>query len=147
MKVYIGADHNGFKLKEYIKSFLTTRGYKVVDVGNTALDPKDDYPVFAFKLGELVTRNGAKGILTCGTAQGMCIAANKVKGIRAAIVDSVEETKLVRKHNNANVICVRGWNKPKHIEKIILAFLKTKFSKAKRHRRRVKEIENYERKN
>ena len=146
MKIYIGSDHAGFRFKQKIKRFLKKKGYNVIDVGNKKLDPKDDYPVFAIKLGKSVVKSKSMGILACGSAQGMCIAANKVKGVRAAIVRNAEEARLSREHNNANVICISGWSKPKNVSNIITTFLKTKFSGVARHRRRVRQIIRFEKK-
>lgn len=144
MKVYVGADHNGYELKENVKRFLQNKGYEVIDVGNTYLDSKDDYPIFAFSLGKGIVKDEAKGILMCGSSQGMCIAANKVKGVRAVTVKDVKEARIVREHNDVNVICISGWDRPSDIENIIMTFLKTEFSHAVRHRRRIKQINDFE---
>ena len=144
MKVYVGADHNGFEFKEDIKRFLQNKGYEVVDVGNFILDSKDDYPIFAFGLGKGVVKDRARGILICGSAQGMCIAANKVKGVKAATVKDVKEARLVREQNDANVICISGWHQPSDVKNIVMTFLKTEFSHAVRHGRRVKRISDFE---
>lgn len=143
-RVYIGADHNGFKLKEGIKEFLRKRKFEAVDEGNIVFDQNDDYPLFAIKVGRSVADNKSKGILICGTAQGMCIAANKIKGVRAAIAYSAKEAKLIREHNDANVICLPAWRPIFDICKIIDVFLSTKFSNVVRHKRRVDQIIKFE---
>lgn len=144
-KVVIGADHAGFKIKEHVKKFLIKTGYDVFDEGADKLDKNDDYPIYAFKVAEKVSKTDAKGILFCGSSEGVCIAANKIKGIRAVSVWSSENAKLSRQHNDANVLCLSGQQlKNKKAEKIILTWLKTKFSNHLRHKRRIKQILNYE---
>lgn len=143
-ELYIGADHNGFEIKKQLKDFLNRSGYKVVDVGNYVYDSKDDYPIFTFEVGKAVVETNSKGILVCGTSQGMCIAANKVKGVRAATVDTVKEAKLIREHNDANVICLSALYPIPDITRIIDIFISTKFSTATRHRRRVNKIIEFE---
>ena len=82
--IYLGADHAGFELKEFLKHYLTKKGHEVYDEGAHKLDKLDDYPDYALKVANEVADNlDAKGILCCGSAQGMCIAANKISGIRA----------------------------------------------------------------
>lgn len=143
-ELYIGADHNGFEIKEQLKKFFNKSGYNVVDMGNHVYDPKDDYPIFAFEVGKGVVKTDSKGILVCGTAQGMCIAANKVKGVRAATAHTVKEAKLIREHNDANVICVSAWYPISDVTRIIDIFLSAKFSTATRHKRRVNKIIEFE---
>jgi ribose 5-phosphate isomerase B len=153
MKIYMGADHAGFKLKEHLKKFLSSKGYQVNDEGNTVLDSKDDYPDFAAKVGRKVNKSKEnKGILVCGSAEGICIAANKIKGIRAVAVWTLENAKLSREHNDANVLCLSGGDmlKPgsrlskKQAEKITLTWLSTEFSGEERHKRRIKKISEME---
>lgn len=140
-KIYLGSDHAGFRLKEKIKQWLEQKRIPFVDVGAHKLVPTDDYPDYAVKVARNVVKSKCLGILMCGSAQGMGIAANKVKGIRAVIPSSVKEAQLAREHNNANVICLSGWfmsfNK---VTKIVDSFLRTKFSNESRHRRRIHKI-------
>ncbi|MBI2564737.1 RpiB/LacA/LacB family sugar-phosphate isomerase [Candidatus Woesearchaeota archaeon] len=150
--IYIGADHAGFELKESLKKYLSKLGYKIKDLGNTKFDPKDDYPDFAFSVAKQASKTKSKGILVCGSAEGVCIAANKVKGVRAVPVWTVSIAKLSRKHNDANVLCLAGGGmlekgkglSNKLAEKIVLTWLRTPFSKEKRHVRRLKKIKKYE---
>lgn len=147
MKIYVGADHGGFKLKERIKKFLRKKEYRVFDKGNKKLVMSDDYPDYAYKVAKAVadSKGVAKGILFCGSAEGVCIAANKVKGIRAVAVWNQKNAKLSREHNNANVLCLSGWDlKPEKAEKIVLAWLETDFTFAPRHVRRLKKINSIE---
>ncbi len=142
--IYVGADHAGFALKEKMKVFLKKLNYKVVDKGNLVYDKNDDYPDFALKVAKAVGKN--KGILFCGSAEGMCIAANKVKGIRAVAVGNINLAKKTRTHNDANILCLSGWYiKPDLAKKIIKTWLGTRFSKAKRHVRRLNKIKKIER--
>ena len=145
--VYLGADHAGFDLKNYLKTILKKKGYTVHDMGNTNYDPSDDYPDFAAKVGKAVAKNkNARGILCCGSAEGICIAANKIKGVRAVAVWNLANAKLSREHNDANVLCLSGWQlSKKRAEKITATWLRTPFSKATRHVRRLKKISALER--
>jgi len=145
-KIYIGADHAGFKLKEAIKKFLTSKKISFEDLGNREYDKKDDYPDFGFKVAERVAKENTLGILFCGSGQGVCIAANKVKGIRAVFVNNLKDAKSTREHNNANVLCLSGENTPtSKAKEIITTWLKTPASSEARHVRRVNKIKNYER--
>ena len=141
MKIFIGADHAGFELKEKIKIWLNKQNIKFEDVGNLVYDKNDDYQDYAFPLAEKVAKEKTKGILLCGSAEGVCIAANKVKGIRAVNPSTVKLTKLSREHNDANVLCLSGWFSDIAVaKKMILTFLNTSLSKEVRHQRRVKKI-------
>ena len=141
MKVIIGADHAGFKLKESIKKHLKKLGYKVEDVGAKKYVKTDDYPIYAKKAAKKVGKKN-KAILFCGSAEGICIAANKVKGIRGVAVWSLANAKLSRQHNDANVLCLSGWQLPlTKAKKIIKTWLETEFSGETRHARRIKQIE------
>lgn len=144
--IYIGADHAGFALKEKIKNWLAEHKIHFEDLGNTILDPKDDYPDYAVKVARKVAAKKSLGILVCGSAQGVCIAANKIKGVRAAVPFSLKEARLAREHTDANIICLSGWYM--HFYKVIKmleVFMKTPFSKEARHRRRVGKILKLER--
>ena len=133
MKVVIGSDHAGYRLKEKLKLFLKKKGVKVEDLGCKNLDSKDDYPVYAKK----VSRKVAKGRTLTGT--GMCIAANRVKGVRAANVFDNYSAIMSRKDNDANVICLRGRQFSTLLEKkLVWLWLNTSFSKQSRHKRRIK---------
>ncbi|MBI4148784.1 RpiB/LacA/LacB family sugar-phosphate isomerase [Candidatus Woesearchaeota archaeon] len=145
-KVYIGADHAGFALKEHIKKFLQQRKISLWDCGNTGFDPDDDYPDYAYAVAKEVAAHNVFGILVCGSAEGMSIAANKVKGVRAVVVHDVREARLTRKHNNANVLCLSGWRLPvANAQRIISIWLATPFSAEERHRRRINKIRKIER--
>jgi ribose 5-phosphate isomerase B len=145
MKIAIGADHAGYELKEKIKQRLAQQGVQIEDQG-TVSNESVDYPDFARKVGEQVAGKQADfGLLVCGSGVGMAIAANKVPGVRAANVSSVEEAGLSREHNDANVLAIgarflddeKAWN-------IVDKWLHTSFAGG-RHQRRVDKISEIER--
>ena len=143
--VYIGADHAGFKLKEQIKDYLLKQGFAIEDLGNHKKQTNDDYPDYARKVGRAVVKTKATGILVCGTGHGMAIAANKIKGVRAAVVSNMYDAKSTRQEDHANVICLAGrFTTFSKAKRIVLLWLKTDCSKAKRHIRRVKKIKRLE---
>jgi ribose 5-phosphate isomerase B len=144
--LYLGADHAGFKLKEQIIKYLQSQKVKFTDLGNLELDKNDDYPDFGFKVAKAVAKDkGSKGILICGTSFGVCVVANKVKGIGAVSISNVKDAKLSRQHNDANVLCLSGWDlKFPLAQKIIKTWFDTKFSNAPRHKRRLAKIKKYE---
>ena len=143
-KIAIGADHAGFELKEQIKKFLESEGYKITDFGTNSIDSVD-YPLIAKALANSVAqKDPTKGILICGTGIGMSIAANKIKGIIAANCCDSETAKLARSHNNSNVLALGA--RILDIEKakqIIKTWLETDFEGG-RHQRRVQEIKDLE---
>lgn len=142
MKIFIASDHAGYELKEEVKKHLH-KYYDIEDLGTTSKDSVD-YPEYAIKLGERVAKEQAMGILLCGTGIGMSIACNKVKGIRCAKVDNIEEAKLTRLHNDANVIALSSHISKEDIKKYVDVFLTTPFSNEERHQRRINKIEEYE---
>lgn len=144
--IYLGADHAGFALKEKIKKWLTKKKLVVIDLGNKKLNPKDDYPDYAIKVAKAVAKDQTLGILLCGSAQGVCIAANKIKGIRAVAPYNPAEAVLSRKHEDANIICLSGWFFTlMKAKKMVDLFLNTPFSGEKRHVRRINKIKKLER--
>lgn len=145
--IYLGADHAGFSLKEKIKKYFDKSHISYTDMGGKG-NKDDDYPDFAFKVAKSVAKNkDSKGILVCGTGTGMVIAANKVKGIRAAVAYDEYSTRMAREHNNTNILCLRGRNfsDNKNLE-LVKIWLKSEFDGMGRHKRRLKKIENFERK-
>lgn len=140
--IAIGSDHGGFKLKEEIKKHLAGRGLECVDVG--CYDGKDcDYPEYAKAVCHKVTQGECEcGILICGTGIGMSIAANKIRGIRAAVCGDCFSAQATREHNNANVLCLGGRVTGTGLAlKITDIFLDTPFSNAERHTRRNSQLE------
>lgn len=145
--IVVGSDHAGFKAKAFLKSLLEKWGHRVEDAGAHEENPGDDYPPFAEKVAlGVLKKRGGRGILTCGTGIGASIAANKIPGIRAALVGNVEEARLSREHNNANLLVLGGSGYDrKQIPKILKAWLDGKFQGG-RHRRRVNQITRIEKK-
>ncbi len=140
MRVALGADHRGFRLKEDLKRWLTPRGHEVVDLGPDSAD-RVDYPDYAFKVAGAVARRRAdRGILICSTGVGMSIAANKVQGVRAALADSVRLARLSREHNDANVLCLGADIVSSTLaRRIVGVWLRTEFAGG-RHARRVRKL-------
>ncbi len=140
MKIYIGSDHAGFAVKDFVKELFEKRGYEVEDLGTYSAE-RVDYPDYAAKVARAVAANpSSQGVLICGTGIGMSIAANKIKGIRAAEVHDYYTAQMARAHNDANVLCfgerVVGQGV---IESIVEAWCTTKFEGG-RHENRVKKI-------
>ncbi len=145
-KIFLGADHAGFLLKEEIKKYLQDEGLEVEDLGAHSLDNDDDYPDFIVPVAKKVAREkGSIGIVLGGSGQGEAIAANKVKGVRAALYygGSTDIIRLSRTHNNANVLSLgaRFLKKEGAINAVKL-WLGTEFSNEKRHLRRLKKVGN-----
>lgn len=138
--IFIGADHGGYELKEAIKKYLEENGYKVTDFGTYSCDSVD-YPKYGHEVANAVVANNAMGIVVCGSGIGISIAANRIKGARAALVRTEEEAELTRKHNNANILALGGRFTSNDLGiKITKAFLNTEFEGG-RHTKRVEGIE------
>lgn len=144
MKIAIGSDHAGLNLKNEIIKYLETKNIEVIDEGTYSLDSVD-YPDFAKKVCyDFVTGVADYGILVCYTGIGMSMAANKVKGVRAALVGKVEDAILTKEHNNANVLCLSAKNTKTDLAlEIVEAFLNTEFTYG-RHERRVQKVMDIE---
>jgi ribose 5-phosphate isomerase B len=146
MKIFLGSDHNGFHMKEHVFAYLVKRGYDVEDVGDAHLDPSDDFPEFAqaASLRILGEEGDARAILLCGGGQGMAMAANRFRGIRASVVWDAFEAKMTRNDNDSNVLCL-----PSRIlehdqaawEGIIETWLGTPFAAAPRYARRNAQLD------
>lgn len=146
MKIYIGADHNGFELKQKLTDYLSTRGHQVVDVGNQQHEPTDDFPVFAHKLVQTMKADAdpaAKGILICGSGQGMVMAANRHKGVRASLVWNESSAKASRSDDDSNILCLAARELPDFDEVVKIAdiWLNTPFLGEERFVRRINEID------
>ena len=146
MRVYVGSDHAGFELKNYLVEHLAKAGHEVVDCGAEAYDPDDDYPPYCIRTGERVLADpGSLGVVIGGSGNGEQIAANKVRGVRAALVWSDETATLARQHNDANVISIGARNHPpEDAVRFVELFLATPFSKDPRHVRRIAMLTEYE---
>ena len=150
MRVHLGCDHAGLDLKDHLTRWLTEHGYEPVDHGPFQYDALDDYPVFCLRAAEGVAKDRAEGldslgVVIGGSGNGEQMAANKVIGIRAALVWSEETAKLARDHNDANVIAVGGRMHPlDEMTRFIEIFLAEPFSNDERHVRRIGMMADYE---
>jgi RpiB/LacA/LacB family sugar-phosphate isomerase len=144
VKIAIGSDHRGFALKERLRASLAKAGHEVIDLGCFGAEAVD-YPDFGFAVGETVASGGAeRGIVICGSGIGISIAANKVRGVRAALCCSVEDARLTRRHNDSNVLALseRRFDDPA-TDELVSTWLSTPFEGG-RHARRVDKIREYE---
>ena len=146
MRIHIGSDHAGLDFKAVIIKHLEEQGHELIDHGPHTFDPLDDYPVFCIPTAEAVAKEpGSLGIVLGGSGNGEQIAANKVKGIRAALAWSIETAKLGRQHNDANVLAVGGrMHTPEFCLEMVDAFIAEPFSHDERHIRRIAMVGNYE---
>ena len=144
-KIFIGADHRGFELKTHLIEWLRQSSYQVVDLGAHELDSTDDYPDFAFAVGEAVAKEAGLGVVICGSSIGVTIAANKVKGVRAA--SACDELGVVhgRERDGLNVLALAADEvELDKAKKMVQRFLTTKPINAPRFVRRVEKIKQYE---
>ncbi|MFT4245446.1 MAG: ribose-5-phosphate isomerase [Micrococcaceae bacterium] len=150
MRVHIGTDHAGFEMKNNLMKVLADEGYEPVDHGPQTYVSDDDYPSFCIATAEAVIKDqqagkDSLGVVFGGSGNGEQISANKVSGIRAALVWNEDTAKLARQHNDANVVSIGA---RQHTEKeafgLILTFLKEPFSEGERHIRRIKQLADYD---
>ena len=146
MRIHIGSDHAGLDFKNELITHLVAQGHDVTDHGPYEYDALDDYPDFCIPCAEAVAKDSTSlGIVLGGSGNGEQIAANKVKGVRAALVWSIETAKLAREHNNANVISLgQRLHDADFVKQLIDTFIATKFPGDERHVRRIDKISNYE---
>lgn len=148
MKIFLGSDHNGFHLKQEVMAYLSKRGYDVEDIGDKVLDPRDDFTEFAQKAAVKIIGSDdedPRAILLCGGGQGMAMAANRFRGIRASVVWDEYEAKMTRNDNDSNVLCL-----PSRIledetalwQGIVSAWLSTPFANADRFKRRNAQLDD-----
>jgi ribose 5-phosphate isomerase B len=142
----MASDHGGYELKKELVNYLQEKGYTIEDMGNKKEDPQDDYPDFILPLAEKVAKEmGATGIILGRSGNGEAIAANKVKGIKAAVCLNVKMAKMAREHNDANILSLGAdYVDLKTAKAIVDTFLETFFSKEEKHKRRVNKIISYE---
>lgn len=145
MKIAIGSDHRGYTVKQRVASLLRQIEHEVRDAGVMSGEQSADYPDLAFDVAQAVGRGEAeRGILICGTGIGMCIAANKVRGVRAACCHDLITAEMSRRHNDANILCLSADMLGEElIDRMIRTWLATEFE-AGRHQRRVEKIVNFE---
>lgn len=143
--VYIASDHRGFEVKGKIIKYLSDNGILFQDLGPFEYKEDDDYPFYAFEVAKNVVEKKGMGILVCRSGAGMTIAANKVMGGRAVLVESLEEAQLSRQDDDANILVLNTYNfDPEKDFEILNTWLNTPFSNEERHVRRLKEITDYE---
>lgn len=145
MRVAVGSDHAGFALKRHLAAYLAEAGFTVLDLGTHSEDPVD-YPDFAAAVARAVVEGRAdRGIVICGSGAGACVAANKIRGIRAATAHDTYTAHQAVEHDDVNVLClgsrVIG---PALAEELVTAFLEARFSGEERHRRRLSKVEALE---
>lgn len=143
LTIYFGSDHGGFVLKEEIREYLEKRKeYEVIDLGAFNLESLDDFPDFALAVAKKISeKEGAKGILFCGSGQGMAIAANKIRGIRAAVCWDIASAKQSREHLDANILCLGAkFVSVELAKKITDIWLGTSFLNEEKYSRRLRKI-------
>lgn len=146
MVIYLGAGHRGFALKETLKESLTNRGLTVVDCGADTYEPSDDYPDYVQKVTDALGKDmpehaDARGIVICGSGNGVCVAANKASGIRAGLALNLEQVKDSTAHDHLNVLCLSAdYTQGDDARAYVDAFLDTPWSDEERHVRRVGKI-------
>jgi len=146
MNIYLGADHNGYHLKEKLEKYLTLTGHKVIDEGDERLDPEDDFTVFAGRVVNAMKSDKdhlSRGILICGSGQGMAIAANRHRGIRAGLGWSVEAARSTRNDEDSNVLALPSeiLNNNGNWKEIVDVWLNTPFASAARYKRRNRQLD------
>ena len=147
MKVALAADHNGFELKQDISIQLEKAGYEVLDLGPHSYDPLDDYPDYADKLAESVTKGECqRGIMVCGSGVGASVAANKRKGIRAAVCHDIYSAHQGVEHDDMNVLCLGARIIGSEVaSELVKAFVNASFTGEERHKRRLEKVLRMER--
>jgi ribose 5-phosphate isomerase B len=145
MKVFLGADHNGFEYKKQLAEALKLAGNEVIDAGDVELKADDDYPQFAAQvINQLKASNDpdARAVLVCGSGQGMCIAANRFKGIRAALCWNQAEARAARNDDDCNILCLSArYTSLDEAGSIMATFLSTPFAGAPRFSRRIQQLD------
>lgn len=148
-KIYIGADHRGFELKEILRAWLVSQDYQVEDVGAVVYDATDDYPDYALKVAQKVVSDpNSRGVLLCGSGVGVDMVANKVDGVRAGLGLSPEQIISARTDDDINVLVIAtDYINEEKAKKMVEVFLTTEFSGASRFTNRLEKIEEIEKKN
>lgn len=143
MKIFLAADHAGFELKNQLREHLVHTGHQVEDLGPQTLDQDDDYPAFAYQVAtKVIGEDDGRGILVCGSGQGMAMAANRVRGIRAAVVWDEAAARETRRDNDSNVLSLPARSlSVEQAAAITDAWLSESFSGEERHQRRIQQIE------
>jgi len=142
MKISLAADHNGFDLKKEISDQLENEGHEVIDVGPHSHDPLDDYPDYAKKLADSVSRGESlRGIMICGSGVGASVASNKVKGIRAAVCHDIYSAHQGVEHDDMNVLCLGSRIVGTEVAReLVKAFIGAEYTAEERHQRRLDKV-------
>lgn len=142
MRIALGADHAGYDLKEVIAKQLHAADHELIDVGAYSFDPQDDYPDFALAVAEKVRQGeAARGIIICGSGVGACIAANKLKGVRAALCHDTYSAHQGVEHDDVNVLCLGGRIIGLSLaEELVAAFLEARYQEKERYARRLRKV-------
>lgn len=146
MQIYIGSDHNGFYLAQQLRAYIRKAGYTVTQEESQTYNPDDDFPIVAQKTAHDVVSGGhtSRGILLCGSGQGVCIAANRFKGIRAILGYDHESVRSARHDDDANILCLPARSLSfDQATALVDVFLQTAFTAAPRYKRRIAEIDHY----
>jgi ribose 5-phosphate isomerase B len=149
MNIALGTDHGGFALKKAMAEAITKAGHRVIDCGASSMDPDDDYPVFAERVARAVSSGEAsRGVVLCGSGVGASVAANKVRGVRAALCHDTFSAHQGVEDDDMNVLCIGARVVgPSLAAELVTTFLGAKFSGAERHRRRLEMVKAIEAKN
>lgn len=149
MKIGMAADHGGFELKNILQTFLKEQGYDITDFGAFELNDQDDYPDFVIPLAEAISKkNMDRGIAICGSGVGASIAANKVKGVRAALIQDHFSAHQGVEDDDMNLLCLGGRVTGYAVaEELVIKFLSAEFSELERHLRRIQKVKDIEQKN
>lgn len=146
MKIFLGADHRGYALKEKIARWLFEMEYPYQDLGADHFDPHDDYTKYAAEVASLVAKNeGSRGVLLCGSGVGVDVMANKFDGVRASIGKDVFQVEAGRNDDNMNILVIAAdFTEEKEAKAMLIAFLETQFSGKAKYERRLQEIKEIE---
>lgn len=146
MKVYIGADHKGFELKEKVARWLFEWGYEFTDMGADSLDPKDDYTIYAQRVASIVGKEKkSRGILLCGSGVGIDVVANKFDGVRASLGKSSDQVNAGRNDDDMNILVIAAdYTSENEAQEMVKVFLESNFSGESRHTRRLQDIKKIE---
>jgi len=143
--IYLGADHAGFYLKEAVKKYLAQKSIAFRDLGNVVYDHQDDFPDFALRVAHKISGTKHRGLLFCGSATGMVIAANKISGIRAGAAHNEYTARQSKEHDDVNILVLPArLITTQTAKRLIVLWMKTKFSKKEKYRRRVRKIQKIE---
>ena len=143
MHIYLGADHRGYQLKNEVVDWLVNQQFSYTDFGAAEYNAEDDFNDYARKVAEAVLKNpdDSFGVLLCGSGQGMCMQANRYKGIRAALCETADAARETREHNDANVLCISADNARDHFTEILDSFLAAKPLPDERYKRRCQKLD------